>query len=55
MNNVFFWVIILITLEINIVGSQFHLTSWSLFIIVKDKRNKIKHISHVGLCLFTDA
>ena len=46
--------IILITSEINIVDSQFNLTSWSLFIIVKDKRNKIKHISHVGLSLFTD-
>ena len=24
------------------------------FFIEKDKRHKIKHISHAGLCLFTD-
>ena len=32
---------------------QFNLTSWSLFSIERDKRNKLKHISQVQLCLFT--
>ena len=39
----------------NIIDYQFSLTSWSLFFIEKDKRNNIKHISYVGLCLITDA
>ena len=45
-HNVFFWTITLITPEINIIDYQFHLTSWSLFFIEKDKRNKIK-----GICV----
>ena len=53
-HKVFFWMIILATLEMNIIDYLFNLTSWSLFFIEKDKRNKIKHISHVGLSLFTD-
>ena len=45
----------LITPEINIIDYQFsNLTSWSPFFIEKDKTNKIKHISHFGLCLFAD-
>ena len=53
--NVFFWTIMLITPEINIIDYQFsNLTSWSPFFIEKDKTNKIKHISHFGLCLFAD-
>ena len=47
--------IIFITPEVNILDYQFHLTSWSLFFIEKDQRNKIKYISHVELRLFTDA
>ena len=39
----------------NIIDYQFNLTSWSLFFIEKDKKNNIRHISHVVLCLFTDA
>ena len=37
----------------NIIDYQFNLTSWSLVFIEKDKRNKVKHIPHVILCLFT--
>ena len=37
----------------NIIDYQFNLTSWSLFLIEKDKMNKINHISHDGLCLLT--
>ena len=49
----------LITPEMNIISgviSQImgNLTSWSLFYIEKDKKKKIKHISYVGLYLFTD-
>ena len=50
----FFWKIILITPEKNIIDYQFNLISWSLLFIEKDKRNKIKHISQAGICLFTD-
>ena len=46
--------IILITPKMNIIDNQFNLTLWSQFFIEKDTGNKIKHISHVGLCLFTD-
>ena len=40
--------VILITPGMNIIDYQFNLTSWSLFFIEKNKRNNIKHISHVG-------
>ena len=46
--------IILIIPEMNMIDYPFHLTSWSLFFIEKNKRNKINHISHVGLSLFKD-
>ena len=51
----FIWMIMLITSEMNIiltVNLIYH--HGRCFFIEKDKRNKIKHISHVGLCLFTD-
>ena len=49
----------LITPEMNIISGVIslimgNLTSWSLFYIEKDKKKKIKHISYVGLYLFTD-
>ena len=45
-----FWMIIIITPKMSIIDNkyQFNSTSWSLFSIKKDKRNKIQHISHVG-------
>ena len=46
--------IILIIPEMNIIDYHFNLTSWSLFFNEKDNRNKIEHIPHVGVSLFTD-
>ena len=46
--------IILIIPEMNIIDYHFNLTSWSLFFNEKDNRNKIEHIPHVGLSLFTE-
>ena len=48
------WMIILIIPEMNIIDYHFNLTSWSLFFNEKDNRNKIEHIPHVGVSLFTD-
>ena len=36
-HNIFFWIIILITAEMNIIDYQFNLTSWSLFFIEKTR------------------
>ena len=44
-----FWMIICT----NVIHYQFCLTSLSLFSLNRTKRNKIKHISHDELCLFT--
>ena len=49
--NVFFW---MITPEMNIIYYQFNLTSWLFFFIENDENNQIKHVSHAGLCLFTN-
>ena len=47
--NVFFWMIILVTPEMSITDYHFNLTSWSLFLTEKDKKNKINHscINHI--------
>ena len=47
LHNAFFWIFILIDLEMNIIDYQFNSTSLWLFFIEKDIMNKTKHISHV--------